>query len=164
MFRIVISCKIVNRSMKFEFIHKISVIQQKFLALYKLLRGPDKTCLGWGLDPGCASLRYDIEPSPITKIIIITTVHAIWSTCRGNWQIYRDIVHQRRFERSRSFPMLRSIKCETSCRPEDDIPLLWSFAVLDSILLSSQSPQHKFINSFPLLRLEPAIDEGHWVL
>ena len=43
LFCIVISCQIVNSSMKFEFIHKISVIQEKFLVLINLLRGPDIT-------------------------------------------------------------------------------------------------------------------------
>ena len=41
LFRIVINCKIVNNSMKFKFIQKIFVIQEKFLVLLNLLRGPD---------------------------------------------------------------------------------------------------------------------------
>ena len=31
LFLIIISCKIANRSMKFKFVHKIAVIQKKFL-------------------------------------------------------------------------------------------------------------------------------------
>ena len=52
LFRIVISSKIVNSSMKFKFIHKISIIQL-FLVLFNLLWGPDITLsaarLGHGL-------------------------------------------------------------------------------------------------------------------
>jgi len=41
---IVINYKIVNSSMKFKFIHEISVIQEKFLVLLICcMRGPDKT-------------------------------------------------------------------------------------------------------------------------
>ena len=43
LFRIVISCKIVNSSMKFKFIHIISVVQEKFLVFFNLLRGSDVT-------------------------------------------------------------------------------------------------------------------------
>src|SRR6218665_1585428 len=38
--RIVISCKIVDSSMKFKFLHKISVIQVMFHVFFNLLRGP----------------------------------------------------------------------------------------------------------------------------
>src|SRR6218665_3235463 len=38
--RIVISCKIVDNSMKFKFLHKISVIQEMFHVFFNLLRGP----------------------------------------------------------------------------------------------------------------------------
>jgi len=41
LFRFVISCKIVDSSMKFNFFHKMSVTQKKFLLLFNLLRGPD---------------------------------------------------------------------------------------------------------------------------
>src|SRR6218665_1805600 len=41
--RIVISCKIVISSMKFKFIHKFFLIQEKFLVFFKLFRGPDIT-------------------------------------------------------------------------------------------------------------------------
>jgi len=46
LFQSVISCKIVNSSMKFKFIHKIFVIQEKFLVFFNLLRGPDMTRSG----------------------------------------------------------------------------------------------------------------------
>ena len=46
--RIVISCKIVNSSIKFKFIHKFFLIQEKFLVFFKLLRGPDITRSGAG--------------------------------------------------------------------------------------------------------------------
>src|SRR6218665_83741 len=49
--RIVISCKIVNSSMKFKFIHKFFLIQEKFLLFFKLLRGPDITRSGAGSGP-----------------------------------------------------------------------------------------------------------------
>ena len=59
LFRIAISCKMFNSSMKFKFIHKISVIQpmiqEKFFVFFNLLRGLDITCSGAG---GCASLLY----------------------------------------------------------------------------------------------------------
>src|SRR6218665_2258361 len=38
--RIVISCKIVDSSMKFKFLHKISVIQEMFHVFFNLFRGP----------------------------------------------------------------------------------------------------------------------------
>ena len=41
LFQSVISCKIVS-SEKFKLVHKISVIQEKFLIIFNLLRGPDK--------------------------------------------------------------------------------------------------------------------------
>src|SRR6218665_1090777 len=43
LFWIVISCNIVNSSMKFRFIHKVFVIQEKFLVFLNLLKGPDIT-------------------------------------------------------------------------------------------------------------------------
>jgi len=49
LFWIVISNKIVNSSMKFKFIHKIFVIQEKFLVFFNLLRRPDR--MRSGLDP-----------------------------------------------------------------------------------------------------------------
>ena len=49
LFRIVMSCKVVKSSMKFTFIHKISVIREKFLVFFNLLRGPDRTCSGANL-------------------------------------------------------------------------------------------------------------------
>jgi len=76
LFQSVISCRIVNSSivqpmkfqpnemfslMKFKFIHKIFVIQEKFLEFFYLLRGPDITRLGAGSGPqaaSCASLFY----------------------------------------------------------------------------------------------------------
>jgi len=47
--------------MKFIFIHKISVIQEKFLVFFNLLLGPDISSSGAGSGPqaaGCASLLY----------------------------------------------------------------------------------------------------------
>ena len=59
---IVISCKIVNSSMKFKFIHKIFLIQEKFLVYFKLLRWPDITRLGAGFGPRVVyPLLYPIE-------------------------------------------------------------------------------------------------------
>jgi len=52
LFGIVINCKIVNSSMKFKFIHKISVIQNKFLIFFNLLRGPDIRRSGAGAGRG----------------------------------------------------------------------------------------------------------------
>src|SRR6218665_3574823 len=49
--RIVISCKIVNSSMTFKFIHKFFLIQEKFLVFFKLLRGSDITRSGAGSGP-----------------------------------------------------------------------------------------------------------------
>ena len=50
MFRIVIGCKILlTGSMKFKFIHKISVIQERLLVFFNLLRGLYITCFGAGL-------------------------------------------------------------------------------------------------------------------
>ena|SRR6218665_106457 len=47
LFRIVVmSCKIVNSSMKFKFIRKTSVIQERFPVFFNLLRGPDITRSG----------------------------------------------------------------------------------------------------------------------
>ena len=46
LFLIVVNCKIVNISVKFKFIHKISIIHEKFLVFFNLLRGPDITPLG----------------------------------------------------------------------------------------------------------------------
>ena len=43
LFLIVISCTFDNSSMKFKFIHKIFVIQEKLLVYFKLLQGPDIT-------------------------------------------------------------------------------------------------------------------------
>src|SRR6218665_1624349 len=59
LFWIVISCKFFNSSMKFTFIHIISVIQVMFLVFCNLLRGPDITGSGAG-PAGCASLVYDM--------------------------------------------------------------------------------------------------------
>jgi len=42
---VVKSCEIVNSSVKFKFIPKVSIIHEKFLALLNLLRDPDVTCL-----------------------------------------------------------------------------------------------------------------------
>ena len=46
LFLVVISCKIIISSMKFKIIHKISVIQEKFLVFLNLLRGQDITRSG----------------------------------------------------------------------------------------------------------------------
>src|SRR6218665_2263322 len=49
--------------MKFKFIHKISVIQEKFRVLFNLLRGPDTSPSGAGSGSraaGCASLVYSL--------------------------------------------------------------------------------------------------------
>src|SRR6218665_3407996 len=43
-----ISCKIVKSSMKFKLINKISIIEEKFLVYFNLLRGPDITRSGAG--------------------------------------------------------------------------------------------------------------------
>src|SRR6218665_886699 len=52
LFRIVISCKInFNSSMKFDFIYKISIIQENFLVFFNLFRGPDITRSGTGSGP-----------------------------------------------------------------------------------------------------------------
>ena len=50
LFRIVTGCKIAYSSMKFKFIHKIFVIQEKFLVFDNVHWGPDITCSG--PDPG----------------------------------------------------------------------------------------------------------------
>ena len=55
---IVISCKVVDSSIKFTFFHKISISQKMFLLHFNLLRGPDiiPTGAGSGLrvvDPCC---------------------------------------------------------------------------------------------------------------
>ena len=68
--RIVISCKIVNCSVKLKLIHKITDIQEKLFVLFNLLLGPD-TCSGVGMVPraaGCASLRFCMYTP---KIIVI---------------------------------------------------------------------------------------------
>src|SRR6218665_615645 len=44
LFQIVTNCKIGKNSMQFKFIHKISVIQEKFLVFFRLLHGPEITC------------------------------------------------------------------------------------------------------------------------
>jgi len=47
--------------MKFKFIHKIFVIQKRFLVSFNLLRGPDITRSGARSGPraaGCASMAY----------------------------------------------------------------------------------------------------------
>jgi len=61
LFWIVISCKIVNSSTKFTFIHKSSVIQELFLVFYNLLRGPDITCSGAGSGPRVMHPCYIIK-------------------------------------------------------------------------------------------------------
>src|SRR6218665_668319 len=48
LFRIVLSCKIVNSSIKFKFIHKISVIQEKFLVFLSAPRAGYNTLGGQG--------------------------------------------------------------------------------------------------------------------
>src|SRR6218665_2665063 len=75
----VISCTIFNRSIKFKFIHKISVIHKKFPVFFNLLRGPDKTRSGAGSGPraaGCASLLYNIYNMYVAGNKIITLVTA----------------------------------------------------------------------------------------
>src|SRR6218665_833040 len=57
----VISCKIVNSSIMFKLINKISINHEKFLALLNLLRGPDVKPSEAGSGSraaGCASLDY----------------------------------------------------------------------------------------------------------
>jgi len=59
LFRLVLSCKIVNSSMKFKVIHKISVMQEKFLVFFHQFQGPDITRSGAGYSAqaaGSASL------------------------------------------------------------------------------------------------------------
>jgi len=51
LFHIIISCKIVDSSMKLKKFHKISIIQKKFLLLLNLLWVPDITCSGAGSGP-----------------------------------------------------------------------------------------------------------------
>src|SRR6218665_1822748 len=63
LFQFVISCKILTSSMKFKFLHKIAVIQKKFLLLFNLMRGPDIThCGGRIRSAGSASLFYIFCP------------------------------------------------------------------------------------------------------
>jgi len=59
--------------MKFEFFHKISIIQDKFLVFLNLLRGPDITRSGAGSGP--------------------RAVHP-WDRERTNWQ-HRIVVQER---------------------------------------------------------------------
>jgi len=60
--------------MKFKFIHKISVIQEKFLVFFNLLRGQDKTLSGAGSGPqaaGCASLIQMLEDILLNLFTIV---------------------------------------------------------------------------------------------
>src|SRR6218665_769279 len=57
----------VSSSMKFKFIHKMSVIHEKFLVFFNLLRGPDKTPLGAGSCPQVVHPCY-IGSSLVIKI------------------------------------------------------------------------------------------------
>jgi len=71
LFRIVISCKIVNSSIKFKFIRKISVVQKKFLAFFELLRGPDIARLGAGSARGqCNDYLQSMNLLPPEIIVI----------------------------------------------------------------------------------------------
>jgi len=61
LFRIAVSCKLVNSLMKFKVVHKISAIQEKFLDFFNLLRGSLYNTFGGRIRPGgagCASLLY----------------------------------------------------------------------------------------------------------
>ena len=58
LFRIVMSCKTDNSSTKFKYIQKISVIQEKFLVFFNLLRGPDITRPGVGSCPWAVHLCF----------------------------------------------------------------------------------------------------------
>jgi len=49
--------------MKFKFIHKISVIQEKFLVFYNLLREPDIACSG---------------ADPASGLCISVLDHSVW--------------------------------------------------------------------------------------
>src|SRR6218665_1940326 len=75
--RIVISCKIVNSSMKFKFIHKIFLIQEKFLVYFKLLRGPDITRSGAGFGPRV------VYPCSILSNPEILNIHVICQRSTG---------------------------------------------------------------------------------
>jgi len=77
LFRMVISCKIVNSSMKFKFIHKISIIQEMFLVFFNLLRRPDITHLGRMRASGCASLSEIIH-----RVILFFVVAEICPSVR----------------------------------------------------------------------------------
>src|SRR6218665_1298089 len=73
LFRNVISCKIVNSSMKFKFIHKIFVIHEQFLVFFNLLRGPALKLSGTGSGPrvaGCASLCYRFPHSKFSNRLV----------------------------------------------------------------------------------------------
>jgi len=61
--------QIVNNSIKFKFIRKISVFQEKFPVLFNLLRGLDKTYSGGRIQlAGCASLLYRITTESTVQL------------------------------------------------------------------------------------------------
>ena len=66
----VISCKIVNSSIKFKFIHKISIIHEKFHVLLNLLRWPDLIPSGAG-----SGLRV-VHPCHIRPVKHVGTVQS----------------------------------------------------------------------------------------
>jgi len=83
LFRIVISCKTVSSSMNFKFIHKILVIQEKFLAFFNLLRGPDITRPGAGFGPRVVhSLPYCMTVVTLvvanTQVMLTTYSLSLW--------------------------------------------------------------------------------------
>ena len=74
LFWIVISCKMFNSSMKFTFIHIISVIQERFLVFFNLLWGRDKTLSGAGSGPRV------VHPCP-KHFPRSVPVYKVWSEC-----------------------------------------------------------------------------------
>jgi len=89
LFRIVIRlCKIVNSSMKSKFIHKISVIQEKFLVFVNLLWGPDVTRSGGWIRPVGCRLCIPVYRMPIEFLSVFIL------TARWKCQIWMCIGRQ----------------------------------------------------------------------
>ena len=67
--------------MKFKFIHKISVIPEKFLIFFNLLRGPDKTNSGAGSSPRVVHPCFIIicEFPGFDSALIIS---GLWKKCK----------------------------------------------------------------------------------
>src|SRR6218665_267999 len=84
LFWIAISSKILNSSMKFKFIHKISVIQEKSPVFFNLFRGPVITrpggrirLVGSGLCIPVQVNQFSSEPSEYSFILRLLFVSAI---------------------------------------------------------------------------------------